>query len=216
MAIAGRGVVLATIVVATFLQDPIACAVEPNAEGNSAASAPEELAEVIVTAERREESLSRTPVSVSVLSGDALSQQAIVTESDLQTKIPGLGVKASSGSNQLNYVIRGQSLDSFSGVRPGVLPYFDEIQVAGGGSSAFYDLQSVQVLKGPQGTLFGRNATGGAVLFTTNRPTEELGGYISATGGNYNLFRTEGALNAPIVPQALLGRVAFYYETQQG
>src|SRR6202035_3877701 len=82
-----------------------------------------EMAEIVVTAQRKEESLARTPVSISVLGGDALAQRAIVTESDLQSAVPGLGVKASSGSNQLNYVIRGQSLDSFSGVRPGVLPY---------------------------------------------------------------------------------------------
>src|SRR6185437_9567013 len=71
-----------------------------------------EMSEIVVTAQRKEESLARTPVSLSVLGGDALAQRAIVTESDLQSAIPGLGVKASSGSNQLNYVIRGQSLDS--------------------------------------------------------------------------------------------------------
>jgi len=175
-----------------------------------------EMSEIVVTAQRKEESLARTPVSLSVLGGDALAQRAIVTESDLQSAIPGLGVKASSGSNQLNYVIRGQSLDSFSGVRPGVLPYVNEVQVAGGGSSGFYDLQSVQVLKGPQGTLFGRNATGGAVLFTTTKPAEDFGGYVSASGGNYDLFRTEGALNVPIIPQVLLSRVAGFYETHEG
>jgi iron complex outermembrane receptor protein len=175
-----------------------------------------ELSEIVVTAQRKEESLSRTPVSMAVLGGEALAQRAIVTESDLQSVVPGLGVKASSGSNQLNYVIRGQSLDSFSGVRPGVLPYVNEVQVAGSGSSGFYDLQSVQVLKGPQGTLFGRNATGGAVLFTTTKPSEDFGGYVSASGGNYNLFRTEGALNVPIIPQVLLSRIAGFYETHEG
>lgn len=186
------------------------------ADASSSAVAPEEMSEIIVTAQRREESLARTPVSMDVLSSDALAERHIVTESDLQAAVPGLGVKASSGSNQLNYVIRGQSLDSFSGVRPGVLPYFNEVQVAGSGSTGFYDLQSVQVLKGPQGTLFGRNATGGAVLFTTTKPTDDFGGYVTASGGNYNLFRSEGALNVPIVPQEILTRVAYFYETHQG
>ena len=123
--------------------------------------------EIIVTAQRRSEKLEKTPVAISVLSASALERQAIVTEADLQTASPGLTIRAGYNSNQLNYAMRGQSLDAFSDTRPGVLPYFNEIQLdgVGGGSSAFYDLQSVQVLKGPQGTLFGRNSTGGAVLF---------------------------------------------------
>lgn len=202
------------VVAATTISN--AQAADAAADVESANAGANDLTEIVVTAQRKEESLARTPVSVSVLGGDQLSERAIVTESDLQSQVPGLGVKASSGSNQLNYVIRGQSLDSFSGVRPGVLPYINEVQVAGSGSSAFYDLQSIQVLKGPQGTLFGRNATGGAVLFTTNKPTADFGGYISASGGNYSLFRTEGALNVPLIPTVLLSRVAAYYETHQG
>lgn len=208
----------AGLAVALAMTISIANAETPSVDTNldNASAGMNEMAEIVVTAQRKEESLARTPVSISVLGGDALAQRAIVTESDLQSAVPGLGVKASSGSNQLNYVIRGQSLDSFSGVRPGVLPYVNEVQVAGNGSSGFYDLQSVQVLKGPQGTLFGRNATGGAVLFTTTKPTEDFGGYVSASGGNYNLFRTEGALNVPIIPQVLLSRVAAFYETHEG
>jgi len=68
----------------------------------------------------------------------------------------------------------------------------------GGGSSAFYDLQSVQVLKGPQGTLFGRNFTGGAVLFTSVKPDENFGGYFSGRVGNYKSYQLEGALNVPL------------------
>jgi iron complex outermembrane receptor protein len=99
---------------------------------------------IIVTAQRREESLQETPVAVSVIGGEALAERSITSESDLQTTTPGLIVRASQNSNQLNYAIRGQNLDAFSNTRPGVLPYFNEIQVGGaGGSSAFYDLQSV-------------------------------------------------------------------------
>lgn len=208
---------LALTLVSAFAVNNASADVSGPEEQPQAAAAPMEgVTEIIVTAQRKSESLERTPVSVAVLGGDALARQAVVTESDLQSQVPGLTVKASASSNQLNYSIRGQSLDAFSGVRPGVLPYFNEVQVAGGGSTAFYDLQSVQVLKGPQGTLFGRNATGGAVLFTSTKPKDEVEGYISATGGNYNLFRTEGAFNAPIIPDKLLGRIAGYYETHRG
>ena len=109
-----------------------------------------------------------------------------------------------------------ESLDAFSGVLPGVLPYFNEVQVAGGGSTTLYDLQSVQALKGPQGTLFGRNSTGGTVLFTSNKPTNDFGGYAAAAGGNFGLVRAEGALNLPIVEDKVLARIAMLSQTTDG
>jgi iron complex outermembrane receptor protein len=176
-----------------------------------------ELADIIVTAQRVTSSLEQTPVAIAVMSGDALERQQITSEEDLQIAVPGLTVRASANSDQLNYAIRGQSLDAFSGSPPGVLPYVNEVQIGGAGvSSAFFDLQSVQVLKGPQGTLFGRNATGGAVLFTTNKPTDDLGGYISVRGGDYSLRQVEGALNVPLVPDRLLVRVAGFMEEHTG
>jgi iron complex outermembrane receptor protein len=172
--------------------------------------------DIIVTAQRRSESLSRTPVAVSALSSEALQKQVITTQADLQSAVPGLQVKASQNSNQLNFAIRGQSLDPFSSVRPGVLPYFNEVQFGGSAAIGLYDLQSVQVVKGPQGTLFGRNATGGAVLFTSNRPTAEPGGYVLARGGNFSYAQAEGAVNVPLVGDKLLARVAGYYERRAG
>lgn len=174
--------------------------------------------DIIVTAQRRSETLERTPVAISVLSADTLAKQAIVTESDLQIASPGLTIRAGYNSNQLNYALRGQSLDAFSDTRPGVLPYFNEIQLdgVGGGSSAFYDLQSIQVLKGPQGTLFGRNSTGGAVLFTSVKPDDEFGGYVSGRLGNYKSRQFDGALNIPIAGDSVLARVAGFYEKRDG
>jgi iron complex outermembrane recepter protein len=189
----------------------------PAAPAANAGSEGDQLGEIVVTAQRRSESLERTPVAVSVLSAESLTQRAIVTESDLQAAEPGLTVRASQNSNQLNYALRGQSLDAFSGTRPGVLPYFDEVQVGGaGGSSAFYDLASIQLLKGPQGTLFGRNSTGGAVVFTTAKPTDELGGYLTARLGNYDLRYIEGALNVPIVADKVLLRVSGFSNDRHG
>jgi iron complex outermembrane receptor protein len=175
------------------------------------------LEEITVTAQRRSESLERTPLAVSVITPDLLAKRNITTESDLQFAAPGLIVRAGQNSNALNYAIRGESLDPFSNTRPGVLPYFNEIQVSSsGGSSAFYDLQSVQVLKGPQGTLFGRNSTGGAVLFTTNKPTDEFGGYGSIRFGNFSQRQFEGALNVPVVPGEVLLRVAAISQYRDG
>ena len=173
--------------------------------------------EIIVTAQRRSESLQRTPVAVAVLSSESLQKQVIISEADLQIAVPGLTVRAGLNSNQLNYAIRGQSLDAFSNTRPGVVAYINEVQIGGdGGATAFYDLQSIQVLKGPQGTLFGRNATGGAVLFTTAKPSDELGGYASGRVGNYDLFQVEGAINVPLAEGRVLARVAGFYESRNG
>jgi len=175
------------------------------------------LEEITVTAQRRTENLQEAPVAVAVLSAAALLDRAVTTEADLPQLAPGLSVRASQSSNQLNYALRGQSLDAFSATRPGVLPYVNEIQVGGGGgASAFYDLQSVQVLKGPQGTLFGRNATGGAVLFTTAKPVNEFGGYALARLGNYDMAQLEGAINVPVVNDAVLVRLSGFYQQRDG
>ena len=192
---------------------PAPSATTPSASGDARTPA---TSDIIVTAQRRAESLARTPVAVTAISADTLTRQAIVSESDLQTSVPGLIVKAGQSSNQLNYSLRGQTVDSFSSSRPSVLPYVNEVQVGGSNSSAFYDLQSVQVLKGPQGTLFGRNSTGGAVLFTTTKPTNLFEGYGSVRGGNYDHYQVEGAINLPIVDDRVLLRVAGFLQRRNG
>jgi iron complex outermembrane recepter protein len=170
----------------------------PPAGGATADSGSAELSEIIVTAQRTEGSLSKTPVAITVLSADELSKEQIVSEQDLRADVPGLSVRATTSSNQLNYALRGQSKDAFSGTQPGVLPYINDVQISGTGATNFYDLASVQVLKGPQGTLFGRSATGGAVLFTTAKPSDQFGGYLSVLGGDYSAAKVEGAVNTPL------------------
>ena len=185
------------------------------------ATAPEQAAEqtagsdIIVTAQRRSETLERTPVAVSVVSAETLAEKAITTETDLQTAVPGLTVKTGQNENQLNFSLRGQSVDPFSSSRPSVLPYFNEVQVGGVGGTALYDLGSVQVLKGPQGTLFGRNATGGAVLYTSAKPTDQFGGYVVGRIGNFDARHLEGALNLPLGEIAAL-RVAGQIQRRDG
>lgn len=205
------------VTAAVFAAAAPACAQTPNETAANATGGDD----IIVTARRRDESLSRTPVAVTVVGTEELARRNVRSESDLQFAAPGLLVRAGTTSNELNFSLRGQSVDQFTGTRPGVLPYFNEVQISsnsGGGSGAtsFYDLQSVQVLKGPQGTLFGRNATGGAVLFTSAKPTDEFEGYLSARYGNYDTVQLEGALNIPIVDDKLLARVAGFYGDQTG
>ncbi|MEJ2410708.1 MAG: TonB-dependent receptor plug domain-containing protein [Novosphingobium sp.] len=174
-------------------------------------------AEIIVTAQRRDENLSRTPVAVTVVSADQLAKAQIVQANDLRQAAPGLSIRSGVSSEQLNFSLRGATQDPYSNVRPGVMPYVNDVQVGSQASSgAFYDLQSIQVLKGPQGTLFGRSATGGAILFTTQKPTNELGGYASGLVGNYGQAKGEAAINLPLVDDELLLRVAGFYSRRDG
>jgi iron complex outermembrane receptor protein len=175
-----------------------------------------QLEEITVTARRREESMSKVPISISALSAADLQQKEIVTETDLQASVPGLTVRATQQQNQLTYSIRGQSVDSLSGSVPAVLPYLDEVQLNTQTASTFYDLENIQVLKGPQGTLFGRNTTGGAVLYTTAKPTNDFGGYFQIDAGNYSLERVQTAVNLPIIDDKLLLRIALMSDNENG
>lgn len=173
--------------------------------------------DIVVTAQRRDQRLSSTPVAVAVVTSEALEKAQIKTEQDLRFATPGLQVRSGLSATQLNFALRGQSQDPFTDSRPGVLPYFNEVPIGGQGiSTALYDLQSVQVLKGPQGTLFGRSATGGAVLYTTTKPTFDFGGYASASYGNYKALKLEGAVNVPIATDLAAVRVAGLYSERNG
>ncbi|MCW1384893.1 TonB-dependent receptor plug domain-containing protein [Novosphingobium sp. KCTC 2891] len=185
------------------------------AQESAAADAPAQ-DEIIVTARRRGEDIARVPTAVAAISADALAQRSITTQADLQSAVPGLTIRETQSNNNLSYSIRGQTIDAFSGSAAAVVPYINEVNFAAGGASNLYDIESVQVLKGPQGTLFGRNATGGAVLFTTTKPKNDLGGYISGAYGNYNYWEVKGALNVPIVTDKVLFRAAFDVTQRDG
>ncbi|QQD19498.1 TonB-dependent receptor [Spongiibacter nanhainus] len=157
--------------------------------------------EVIVTARRRNESLSEVPLSVQALGAEALEQKQVTSDADLQVAVPGLTIRQTQGNNSLTYSIRGQSADTFSGSPSAVVSYLNEVPLTIQGASTFYDLESIQVLKGPQGTLFGRNTTGGAVLFSTAKPSAETEASLKLKAGNYDLLEVEGMVNLPISDQ---------------
>ena len=177
------------------------------------------LDEIIVTARRREESLQSVPIAVQAFDGAALTERRIENATDLSKIVPAL-TSAQSSRDEENYVIRGQSGSgaSISGQQVTVPAYVAQVPLPigdGGGPGRYYDLQNVQVLKGPQGTLFGRNSTGGAVLFEPRRPGKEFGGYIAGEIGNYNDHGLEGALNLPVA-STLAVRVAGKWNQRDG
>ena len=164
--------------------------------------------DIVVTARRREEVLSKVPAAVVALNADSLRRQGVQSEADLQSAMPGLTVRSTSGQNQTNFAIRGQSVDAFSSSPPGVVTYVNEVPSTANSATAFYDLDRVQALKGPQGTLFGRNATGGAVLFQTRRPGDVLGGEARVQYGSQDRLVVEGAMDIPLLTDLLSIRIA--------
>jgi len=163
---------------------------------------------IIVTARRREEDLQDTPVAMTMLTADTLERQQITGTVDLDKVAPNLQFHSYgtlTGNNSAAQVfIRGiGQTDATPAVDPGVGIYIDEVYMGRsvGGAMDFRDIASVQILRGPQGTLFGRNTIGGAVLITTNAPGEGAGNTIRLGVGEDNLREAFGAFDLPINDQ---------------
>ena len=158
--------------------------------------------DIIVTARRREERLNDVPVAVTALSTQALADRNIARVTDISKAVPGLLFAPDTyGSSQPTFIIRGlRPASPYISVDAPTTVYFAEAPIARthGVNGAVLDLASVQVLKGPQGTLFGRNNTGGAILLTPRAPSDKFEGYVQLTGGSLNLKIIEGAVNVPI------------------
>jgi iron complex outermembrane receptor protein len=162
------------------------------------------LEQIIVTARRVEESLQDTPIAVTVLSGNALTDRQIFDTAELDQVVPNLQFADNAplaGNNSSSQVfIRGiGQTDPTSTVDPGVGLYMDDVYIgsAVGGTMSLRDISSIQVLRGPQGTLFGRNTIGGAILVTTVEPGDEVGGVVRGSLGSDSLIDVFGAVDAP-------------------
>ena len=181
--------------------------------GNSSAQTPpaaaaedaEAIESIIVTARRRAESLQDTPVAVTALSADALERQQVIGTTDLDKIAPNIQFKTYgtlTGNNSAAQVfIRGiGQTDATPAVDPGVGVYIDDVYMgrAVGAAMEFRDVANVQILRGPQGTLFGRNTIGGAVLLTTNEPGTDAGNSVRIGLGDDNLREAFGAFDLPL------------------
>jgi iron complex outermembrane receptor protein len=173
--------------------------------------------EIIVTARRREEKLLTTPVSATVLSGGDLLQQSVRNFQDLRGAVSNLElVPLLSGGTSFTIRGIGQPFNQVnSDAKAGL--YVDEMYVSRleGNDLYFYDIANLQVLKGPQGTLFGKNTTAGAVLLTTQRPADRLEGFARVRLGSYDRVETEGAINVPLT-EGLYGRISFRTQNVDG
>jgi iron complex outermembrane receptor protein len=170
---------------------------------------PGQLGDIVVTARRREENIQSVPVSVTALGAETLVSRGVQQTTDLQRIVPGVIFIGAGSDANTSFAIRGQGKDVSGPGLPSVISYFNEVPLPSWGSVLpAFDVSSVQVLKGPQGTLFGRNTTGGAVLVYSAPATHELEGYVQGTLGNYNWRGGQGAVNIPIVPERVSLRLA--------
>jgi iron complex outermembrane recepter protein len=178
------------------------------------------IAEIIVTARKSSENIQSVPVAVTALSADDLASKQVLEVTDLARTAPSLTVSTGgTGPASIIYLaIRGQaqnSPNSLSDSSVGI--YMDGVYVARPivGNLGFLDMASAEVLRGPQGTLFGRNTTGGALNLTSNRPGDEYEGMLKVGFGNYNYKSIEGMVNAPLSDAVGL-RIAGRYGTRDG
>jgi iron complex outermembrane receptor protein len=196
---------LAIAVPCLLAQAGICAAQTAPGTGTEAEAEPDTLETIMVTARRRAESLQDTPVAVTALSADALERQQIVSTTDLDKVAPNIQFHSYgtlTGNNSAAQVfIRGiGQTDATPAVDPGVGVYIDDVYMgrAVGAAMEFRDIANVQILRGPQGTLFGRNTIGGAVLLTTNEPGTDAGNMVRVGLGEDNLREAFGAFDLPL------------------
>ncbi|MBV8684600.1 MAG: TonB-dependent receptor plug domain-containing protein, partial [Caulobacteraceae bacterium] len=175
--------------------------------------------EITVTAERRTENIQNVPVSVQALSSHELAAAGIKQTEDLGELTPNVTIANPEGTgNQPLITIRGIGLNDFDSNNAGPNGiYTDDVYISAPSAQAFamFDLAQVQVLKGPQGTLYGRNTSGGALVFTSNKPTDQFTSDFHLEYGNFNTLYLVGAVGGPITSN-LDGRIAVVYNHSDG
>lgn len=160
--------------------------------------------EIIVTAERRDASVQDTPLALSVLDGDRLRQGGNQGLTELAQQVPSLSFAQSFGISQI--FIRGVGNNFFSpGGDPGVATYADGVYLSDQEATAvaFLDLERIEVLRGPQGALYGRNATGGAVNLVSVAPTDDFEGRVGIQLGNFGRMQGDAVLSGPLAAGSL-------------
>ncbi len=171
--------------------------------------------EVIVTAQKREESVQDIGIAITAFSGEQMEALGLTNNTDVANFTPGVHISGNNGGHTQQFTIRGSTQNDFADIAEGPnAVYVDEAYQATGQSQLFanFDMERVEMLKGPQGTLFGRNATGGLVHFITRKPTRETEAFVDAGYGSYDNFRVEAAASGAL-SEKVSGRVAFFHNS---
>jgi len=207
--------ILATACAAALAGPALAQQVSPHEDGAK-------LEEIVVTAQRRSENLQNVPIAVSAFTPALLAEKIITNTRDLQQATPSMSVGNQFGASTSAVInLRGQVQDvSAITVDPSVGVYQDDIYLGrvNGQLAELFDIERIEVLKGPQGTLYGRNTTGGALRIITNKanPEGRVSGYATAAYGTYNDLRLEAGANLPIIPNIMALRLSMLHHSHSG
>lgn len=177
---------------------------------------PQQNGDIVVTAERRETSLLKTPGAITPISGDDLRSRRVESLEDLSTRVPGLS--STGGAPQASLYIRGIGT-SDPGSPPSVGIYVDDVynpRAFGNNLFDLPDVQAVEVLRGPQGTLYGLNTSGGAIKIISRKPSDTFQGSVLAEVGNYDAFRSQIYLTGPIIADTLSASIAYTGRKRNG
>ena len=175
------------------------------------------LEEVIVTAQKREENVQSIPIAVTALSEDTIRNANMLNIDDVARHVPGFTVSSYNQVTPQPFIRGVGSSPSDAGSDSSVGVFIDGVFAgrAGAFRADMFDMQRVEVLRGPQGTLFGRNVAGGALNIFTNEPSQEYGGHLEVTGGDYDLWNVKGMLNGGLTDD-LAARLAFSVRQRDG
>ena len=186
----------------------------------AAAQAQTGLEEIVVTAQRRSENLQSVPIAITAFSSAELERRQITRTIDLVTSIPNLQGHNNTGLGSANtYYLRGLgNTESLSLFDPPVGTYIDEFYNArqNGNNFAFFDVERVEVLRGPQGTLYGRNTTGGSINVYMKKPAEKFGGFAEIGYGKYHQTTARATVDVPVIADKLLTKWSAYYIHDDG
>jgi iron complex outermembrane recepter protein len=177
------------------------------------------LEEIVVTAQKREQNLQDVPIAVSAFSGEQLEEAVIKDIFDLKNSAPGLQTVQEQSNSSSGFRVRGIGTSGQNfGLESAVGMYVDGVYRARQSSmiSEMIDIEAVEILRGPQGTLFGKNTPAGAILFRTVAPSHEADGYVSVTGGNYGQLNASAAGNLSIIDDVLAVRGTVFSSKRDG
>lgn len=212
-----KAALLRTVVAASCAT---ACAISTSANAQPAPQSTA-LEEILITAQRRTESLQSVPIAVTALSAQTLVDNDIRSLEDLTGSVPGF-----VATNSVTYAAAPLSIRGVGGANGGgnffndepVAVYVDGVYIGrlSFSTADLLDIESIEVLRGPQGTLYGRNSTAGALLITSKRPTEALEGHVRGSATSLGEYRAEAAIGGPLVADTLKGRIALAYSDRDG
>jgi iron complex outermembrane recepter protein len=204
----------AVLLAGTMLSSTVALAQEAATEPNDA-----QVEDIVVTAQRRSENIQDVPISITAITSETLRDAGSFSSTEIAQSVPNLTVSTTYVGSAPRFFIRGVGLGDFNASSTGgVGLYVDDVFLGSPNllTFALFDLDRVEVLRGPQGTLYGRNTTGGAIRFESARPTNDLSGYATARYGRFSELRLEGAVSGPVLGDTVRARVAGLYTSRDG